>query len=152
MGKKKKKSTYRNKYHLKTQRDSVVDYIHFDVFLFCRAPGINTRLHTANNPLHYVGTNPNWQMKSNLRANPVTFHSPTSFMCRSLKHSGLNLCRGSPKSWDSPASSCPASQRLHLFLGQQKLNLMQMVSLETSTSITESIFVLQLHKGPKRCC
>lgn len=65
----KKKSTYRNKYQVKTQRDSVVYYIHFYVFLFCRAPGINTTLHAANNPLHYVGTNPNWQMKSNLRAN-----------------------------------------------------------------------------------
>lgn len=74
MGKKKKKSTYRNKYHLKTQRDSVVDYIHFDVFLFCRAPGINTRLHTANNPLHYVATNPNWQISDETKPKGKSSH------------------------------------------------------------------------------
>lgn len=52
------------------------------MFLFCQALGINRRLHLANSRLHYVGTNPNWQIsgkiktrgKSSHAAQPHVFH------------------------------------------------------------------------------
>lgn len=52
------------------------------MFLFCQASGINRRLHLANSQLHYVGTNPNWQIsdkiktkgKSSHDAQPHVFH------------------------------------------------------------------------------